>query len=80
MNLFIKVTLLSRDFFSNIEYEEDITICLNQISAIYDNTVVIGESKYMKLTPESMKKLKEYIEIECKDCTGKGDNNGNKSR
>lgn len=71
MNLFIKVTALSRDFFSNREYEEDLIIGLNQISAIYDNDVVIGESKFLKLTPESMKSLKEYIE--CGDCTGKAE-------
>lgn len=70
MNLFIKVTLLSRDFFTNVEFEEDIIIGLNQISVIYEDKIAIGENTYVKLTPESMKSLKEYIE--CEDCTGKG--------
>lgn len=71
MNQFIKVTGLTKDFFNDIEYEQDIIIGLNQVSAIYEDEVVIGESKYVRLTPKSMESLKEYIE--CEDCTGKGD-------
>lgn len=71
MKPFIKVTGLTKDFFSDREYEQDIIIGLNQISAIYEERVAIGENKYMKLTPDSMRSLKEYID--CEDCTGKGD-------
>ena len=73
MKQFIKVTGLTRGFFDDIEYEQDIIIGLNQVSAIYEDEVVIGENKYVMLTPESMESLKEYIE--CEDCTGKGDEN-----
>lgn len=70
MKPFIKVTGLTKDFFSDREYEQDIIIGLNQISAIYEEQIVIGENKYVKLTPESMERLKEYIE--CADFTSKG--------
>ena len=71
MKQFINVTAISKDFFGDIEYEYNIIIGINQISAIYENEIVLGESKYVKLTPESMKNLKEYIE--CENCTGKAE-------
>ena len=71
MKQFIEVTAISRDFFSDIKYEHNMIIGINQISAIYEDDIVIGESKYVKLTSESMERLKEYIETV--DCTGKAE-------
>ena len=70
---FIKVTEIYKNFFSDIESEDDIIVNLDQVKAIGDDKIYLGESTSVKLTPESMKSLKEYIEIECKDCTGKED-------
>ncbi len=71
MKQFIKVTVLTKGFFDDIEHEDDIIIGLNQVSEIYEDTVAIGNNIFLKLTPESMESLKEYIEYE--DCTGKKD-------
>lgn len=68
MNQFIKVTVLTKGFFDDIEHEDDMIINLNQVSEIYEDMVAIGNN-ILKLTPESMESLKEYIE--CEDCTGK---------
>ena len=65
---FIKVTELYRGMFDNIEHKMETVINLSRISKIYDDEIIIGEERFMKLTPESMESLKEYIKFE--DCTG----------
>ena len=76
MNKFIKVTELYKGMFDDTERKMEIIINLYRVSKIYDDGILIGEERYMKLTPESMESLKEYIEIECKNCTGKAESEG----
>lgn len=70
MKPFVKVTGITTDFFTDREYEQDIIIGINQISAIYEEQIVIGEDRYVRLTPKSMKRLKANIEYA--DFTSKG--------
>lgn len=67
MSDFVKVLAKEKDFFTDREFEQEIIVGLNQISAIYKEQIVIGNNHYVRLAPESMKSLREYID--CADCT-----------